>query len=121
MRGRSTLFPNTADASLFDDPRDREMNELFAAIPKDRAGARPQPERVFGSLPVSPGEGNRFAAATIPGLAKDLHTSYTAWQDGSLEHVNLYLNVLRTAAVLAVTAAGAIAFGMWRRRRTPRP
>ena len=38
MTGKSTLFPNTADARLFDDPRDGEVNALLAAIPKDREG-----------------------------------------------------------------------------------
>ena len=45
MTGQVTLFPNTADSSLFDDPRDAEINALLQAIPKDRAGAMPEPAR----------------------------------------------------------------------------
>ena len=52
LTGTTTLFPNTADAALFDDPADAEVNALLAAIPKDRSGDRPQPERIFGSLPT---------------------------------------------------------------------
>src|SRR6202012_4595664 len=35
MTGKVTLFPNPADASLFNDSRDAEVNALIAAIPKD--------------------------------------------------------------------------------------
>jgi hypothetical protein len=83
MTGAATLFPNTADASLFDDPRDAEVNALIAAIPKDRDGKRPEPERIFGSLPVT--EAN-LATITIPGLADDLIAVRDAWHDGTLEH-----------------------------------
>ncbi len=86
MTGRSTLFPNTADARLFDDPRDPEINALMAAIPKDHAGGQPPPERVFGSLPTDPGADGSFSAVTIPGLPEDLHRTYTAWQQGALTH-----------------------------------
>ena len=51
MTGKATLFPNTANEALFDDSRDAEVNALIAKIPKDRNGAPPQPERIFGSLP----------------------------------------------------------------------
>ncbi len=88
LTGRTTLFPNTGDAALFDDPEDAEVNALFAAIPKDRAGAKPQPERVFGSLPTEPGADGRFAAVTIPGLADDLAASYAAWRVGTLRHTH---------------------------------
>src|SRR6202007_203809 len=62
MPGRATLFPNTADATLFDDPRDAEVNALIAAIPKDRGGDPPAPERGFGSLPAAPGPDGSFVA-----------------------------------------------------------
>ena len=88
LTGRSTLFPNTADSTLFDDPRDAEVNALFAAIPKDRAGTQPPPERVFGSLPTEAGGDARFAAVTIPGLAGDLQNTYSAWRAGTLETVH---------------------------------
>ena len=82
MTGRTTLFPNTADAALFDDPRDAEVNQLMAAIPKDREGEMPQPERIFGSLPTE-----NYAAITIPGLAEDLERSRQAWQTGTLHRM----------------------------------
>ena len=83
MTGAATLFPNTADASLFDDPRDAEVNALVAAIPKDRDGKRPEPERIFGSLPVT--ESN-LVTITIPGLSEDLIAVHDAWHIGTLEH-----------------------------------
>jgi len=87
LTGKVTLFPNTADASFFNDPRDSEINALIAAIPKDRDGATPQPERIFGSLPVAPGAdpATAFNAVTIPGLASDLNLTYAAWRDGNLD------------------------------------
>jgi hypothetical protein len=87
MTGHVTLFPNTVDAALFDDPRDGEVNAMMAAIPKDRSGAAPDPARVFGSLPADPAGGSApFAAITIPGLAADLNVTYAAWKDGALGH-----------------------------------
>ncbi len=77
MTGRTTLFPNTADASLFDDPRDAEVNTLIAAIPKDRNGAPPDAERIFGSLPATPGADGSFSAITIPGLSRRSASSAT--------------------------------------------
>jgi hypothetical protein len=106
MTGHVTLFPNTADASLFNDPRDAEANTLIAAIPKDREGKRPEPERIFGSLPTT-----NFNDITIPGLADDLNASYAAWKDGSLERTYTpweYMKALlfmASAAGLAVYAA----------------
>jgi hypothetical protein len=86
MTGNVTLFPNTADGTLFDDPRDAEANAMILAIPKDREGAAPTPERVFGSLPVAPAANadQAFDAVTIPGLAADLNVTYAAWKKGDL-------------------------------------
>jgi hypothetical protein len=86
LTGKVTLFPNTADATFFNDPRDAEINALIAAIPKDRDGASPGPERIFGSLPVAPGSdpATAFNAVTIPGLAGDLNLTYAAWRNGNL-------------------------------------
>jgi hypothetical protein len=85
LTGHVTLFPNTVDASLFDDPRDPEVNDMMANIPKDRSGAAPSPERIFGSLPLAPAAGDApFDAVTIPGLAADLNLTYAAWKDGTL-------------------------------------
>jgi hypothetical protein len=83
MTGAVTLYPNTVDASLFKDPRDPEVNTMMAAIPKDRDGARPGPERIFGSLPTTD-----FKSIEIPGLGADLTASYAAWKDGSLERTH---------------------------------
>ncbi|MBB5058451.1 hypothetical protein HDF16_003165 [Granulicella aggregans] len=80
MTGKATLFPNTADSSLFDDPNDAEVNRLIAAIPKDRAGSLPEPERIFGSLPT-----DDLSAITIPGLSADLIAAHQAWHDGKLQ------------------------------------
>ncbi|WP_216850071.1 hypothetical protein [Granulicella sp. L46] len=90
LTGNVTLFPNTADAAFFNDSRDAEINTLIAAIPKDRDGAAPGPERIFGSLPVAPGAdpANAFNAVTIPGLAADLNLTYIAWRNGDLSHAN---------------------------------
>jgi hypothetical protein len=79
MTGNDTLFPNTADGALFDDPRDAEVNAMILAIPKDRAGAPPEPERIFGSLPTTD-----YSAITIPGLPADLEAVHAAWHDGTL-------------------------------------
>jgi hypothetical protein len=73
MTGHVTLFPNTADSALFDDPRDAEANAMLAAIPKDRNGAKPTPERVFGSLPTT-----NFDSIMIPGLAADVKATFAA-------------------------------------------
>jgi hypothetical protein len=84
MTGKVTLFPNTADAAFFNDPRDAEINALMRAVPKDRDGKAPEPERIFGSLPVAPAANasEAFNAITIPGLADDLNATYAAWQQG---------------------------------------
>ena len=83
MTGTTTLFPNTADAAFFNDPRDSEVNELIAAIPKDRSGELPQPRRIFGSLPTTD-----LAAITIPGLSADLISAQAAWQERSLRRTH---------------------------------
>jgi len=86
LTGHVTMFPNTVDASLFDDPRDPEVNDMMANIPKDRSGAAPTPARIFGSLPAEPANdpAHAFDAITIPGLAADLNVTYAAWKDGTL-------------------------------------
>ncbi len=87
LTGKVTLFPNTADPAFFNDPRDVEINDLVTAIPKDRDGTPPEPERIFGSLPtppVAPAD-HAFDAVTIPGLASDLNATYAAWQGGELD------------------------------------
>jgi hypothetical protein len=109
MTGHDTLFPNTADASLFDDPRDPEVNALMAAIPKDYEGAQPQPERVFGSLPA-----DDINAITIPGLAEDLTRVKAAWEDGSLERTPTWMR--KMLARLFAGAAVLLLAGLVLRR-----
>jgi hypothetical protein len=112
MTGHDTLFPNTTEAALWDDPRDAEINEMMIVIPKDRNGAPPAPARIFGSLPVTD-----FKLITIPGMTADLDAVYAAWQDGSLERTRSWMQkmMLRLVGVVAlVVLAGAVA---WRRRR----
>jgi hypothetical protein len=112
MTGKSTLFPNTADESLFDDPRDAEVNAMMLAIPKDHSGALPEPERIFGSLPTMD-----FHAITIPGLTEDLTVVHEAWQDGSLERTPSWIRkmTVRVIGVMAFTLLMGIV--LVRRRR----
>jgi hypothetical protein len=112
MTGNDTLFPNTADGALFDDPRDAEINELIKAIPKDREGGAPEPARIFGSLPATD-----FDSITIPGFAADLKLVHVAWQDGSLERTPSCIRKV-TLRVVGATALGMLAgIVVWRRRR----
>jgi hypothetical protein len=112
MTGNDTLFPNTADGALFDDPRDAEINELIKAIPKDRQGAAPEPARIFGSLPATD-----FDSITIPGFAADLKLVQAAWRDGSLERTPSWIRKV-TLRVVGAAALGMLAgIVVWRRRR----
>ncbi len=97
MTGHDTLFPNTADGALFDDPRDAEVNAMMLAIPKDRNGAPPAPERIFGSIPTT-----NFREVTIPGMATDLETVYAAWKDGSLERTRSWVEMMILRGVVVV-------------------
>jgi hypothetical protein len=115
MTGRDTLFPNTADGALFDDPRDAEINAMILAIPKDRNGAPPAPERIFGSLPTTD-----LQAITIPGLAADLEAVHAGWKDGSLKRTRSWMETmtLRLAGAAALLVLGGVV--VWRRRRAKR-
>ncbi|HEX5283954.1 MAG TPA: hypothetical protein VFW30_07535 [Bryocella sp.] len=117
MTGQTTLFPNTADTSFFDDPRDAEVNALLSAIPKDRNGAPPDAERIFGSLPTQPGADGRFSAITIPGLASDLQLSYAGWQSGKLRHTHSRSFYWTSSSVIFAGAGMLIALVLRRRRR----
>jgi hypothetical protein len=112
MTGHDTLFPNTTEAVLWDDPRDAEINAMMIAIPKDRNGGAPAPERIFGSLPVTD-----FQLITIPGLTADLEAVHAAWQDGSLERTRSWMEKMTlrvVGAAVVVVLAGVV---VWRRRR----
>jgi hypothetical protein len=106
LTGNVTLFPNTADDTFFNDPRDAEINALIAAIPKDRDGSAPNPARIFGSLPTAPTANTNepFNAITIPGLASDLNATYAAWQSGNLKrnHSPLFYIALGTGLLIAL-------------------
>ena len=112
MTGHTTLFPNTADSTLFDDPRDAEINALMTAIPKDRAGAQPEPERIFGSLPTDAGAQQDFSSVTIPGLAGDLQTTYAAWRDGEVEHIHGRLFYAARAIGVAAALVALLSLGV---------
>jgi hypothetical protein len=105
LTGSVTLFPNTADDAFFNDPRDAEINALFAAIPKDRDGKPPGAARIFGSLPVARGPDIATAlnAVTIPGLASDLNLTYAAWHSGNLgrSHDRVYYIALGICLLIA--------------------
>ncbi|MDW5267023.1 MULTISPECIES: hypothetical protein [Acidobacteriaceae] len=102
MTGNATLFPNTADGAFFDDPRDAEVNALLEAIPKDRNGKPPEPERIFGSLPTAD-----LNAITIPGLTADLVAVQTAWHDGSLERTQSWTRKM-LGRLLGISAAALL-------------
>jgi hypothetical protein len=118
VTGHDTLFPNTADGALWDDPRDAEINEMMLAIPKDRSGSLPAPARIFGSLPTTD-----FRAITIPGLAADLEAVHAAWQDGangangSLERTRSWVETMTLRLTGVAVLAGIV---VWRRRRARR-
>lgn len=112
MTGNDTLFPNTADGALFDDPRDAEINALIQAIPKDRSGGRPEPERIFGSIPTTD-----FNAITIPGFAADLTAVHDAWQQGELNRTPSLLRKMALRLIGAAALASLIGIVLLRRRR----
>ena len=113
MTGKATLFPNTANAALFDDPRDAEVNALLEAIPKDRDGKLPEPERIFGSLPTE-----NLNAITIPGLTADLAAVQTAWHNGTLQRTPSWTRKIVTRLAAVSAAILLIGIVVVRRRRT---
>jgi hypothetical protein len=113
MTGHATLFPNTADVALFDDPRDAEVNELMKATPKDRDGAVPAPERIFGSLPTTD-----FNTITIPGLAADLDAVHDAWQQGELERTPSWIRRMTIRFIGAVVLLALLGIALLRRLRS---
>jgi hypothetical protein len=113
MTGKTTLFPNTADARFFTDSRDAEINALIKQLPKDRSGKPPSVERVFGSLPLGSSDAE-LAAVTIPGLGADLVAVHDAWTAGRLEHTSVPW--WRQAKVWALAALALVGLLVARRR-----
>lgn len=112
MTGKATLFPNTANTAYFSDPRDAEINALMKAIPKDRDGKLPEPERIFGSLPTT-----NLNAITIPGLSADLIAAQTAWRNGSLERTQSSIKKWTTRLVGVSAVVLLVGIIVARRRR----
>jgi hypothetical protein len=111
MTEKVTLFPNTADTAFFSDRRDAEINALIRAIPKDRSGKMPEPERIFGSLPTAD-----LNAITIPGLTADLASVQTAWREGSLRRTRGREHwIIVTLELLGFGLAVSVA--IWLKRR----
>lgn len=117
MTGHVTLFPNTADDAYFTDPSDAEFNAMMAAIPKDRDGHRPQPARIFGSIPTNPlsPATQAFNAVTIPGLAADLNATYAALQSEPHFSAHGLRNIL-LALILAASSCITLAILIVRER-----
>jgi hypothetical protein len=112
MTGHDTLFPNTTEAALWDDPRDAEINAMMIAIPKDRNGGAPTPERIFGSLPVTD-----FKLITIPGMTADLDAVYAARQGDSLERTRSWMEKMKLRLVGTAALLVLVGVVVWRRRR----
>jgi hypothetical protein len=121
MTGSVTLFPNTADTTFFNDPRDAEINALFHTIPHDRDGAAPTHNRIFGSLPVAPGDdpSHAFDAVTIPGLAADLNATYLDWLGGPVEGPHSWRTYVFGAATFVTLLIAIGVFSVYRRDRIP--
>jgi hypothetical protein len=113
MTGHDTLFPNTTEAALWDDPRDAEINAMMIAIPKDRNGGAPTPERIFGSLPVTD-----FKLITIPGMTADVDAVYAAWQGDSLERTRSWMEKMKLRLVGVAALLVLVGIVVWSRRRT---
>jgi hypothetical protein len=115
MTGQVTLFPNTADGVLWDDPRDGETNEMMLAIPKDRSGSPPAPTRIFGSLLTTD-----LQTITIFGLTADLEAAHAAWQDGadgSLERTRSWMEAMTLRLIGGAALVVLAGIVVWKRRR----
>jgi hypothetical protein len=119
MTGHVTLFPNTVDAALFDDPRDPEVNEMMAAIPKDRGGQAPGAARIFGSLPIAPAAdpAHAFDGVTIPGLGADLNAAYAVYLAQSHGKPDPSAAARHSALWIGFNIAGLIVFSTLLLRR----
>jgi len=89
------------------------VNALIDAIPKDRVGELPGPERIFGSLPAAD-----WNAITIPGLTADLVAVHGAWQDGSLERTPSWIRKMVGRALGLAGVALLLGIVVVRHRRS---
>ena len=113
MTGTTTLFPNTAEDKYFtgSDPRDAEIDDLIRRLPKDRDGKPPQPERIFGSLPVGSSDAE-MATITIPGLARDLIAVHDAWTAGTLNRTGWNWKIIAAIVLFVMLALLRAMFGL---------
>ncbi len=117
MTGKTTLFPNTADNTFFTNPQDAEINTLIRRLPKDRNGRLPEPERIFGSLPVGQSDAE-LATIPIPGLATDLIAVHEAWTRGNLHRIRPTHHLRDAGLILgALILAGILYWTNKRRNR----
>ncbi len=119
MTGKATLFPNTADARFFTDPRDEEVNQLIRRLPKDRDGRPPEVERIFGSLPVGTSDAE-LRSVSIPGLGDDLVAVHKAWVEGTLERVGERRRLRNWLYGLGLVLVVALVWKIQRRRAQER-
>jgi hypothetical protein len=110
MQGRTTLFPLTLDAHYFEG--DGEVAELARRLPVDRAGAFPDPLRVFGSLPVADP-----AEIRLPSLRKDLELVEAAWSRDELAHWPVWSAKPWGAAAVFLVVLHVVV--TWRGKRRP--
>jgi hypothetical protein len=121
LTGSATLWPNTADTTLFNDPRDAEINGLIRSLPTDRDGSPPAMDRVFASLPVGSSDAE-LATVTIPGLGADLIAVHDGWINGQLqrtEALKMHRLKLGAAALAVLVAFGFSVRFLLKRRRKP--
>jgi hypothetical protein len=118
MQGETTLFPLTHDPRYF--AGDGEVEQLARALPVDGRGARPDPRRILGSLPVAD-----IAALPLPALRSDLEQVRIAWERGELVFVDAWgilewLAVAVGAFLTLLIAAAVFGIRRWRRQAAAR-
>ena len=105
MQGATTLYPLTHDKALFGG--DDEVDRLVARLPVDGRGARVDPLRVRGSMPVA-----TLDAIPVSQLHDDLLRVRDAWRLGDLRYAR------STGWLIAgLVALGLGAILLWRRLR----
>jgi hypothetical protein len=114
MQGETTLFPLTHDPRYFGG--DGEVARIVRMLPVDGRGDRPDPQRIFGSLPVA-----NLAALPLPALRSDLTQVRAAWDRGELEFIDSWgLLEIAAAAVAGILTLCVIAVAWVIHRRRSR-